>query len=156
MTGILAAQSAEMRTKGAALLQQADRLLCESWNERMWPTAARSIPPRRSTGRSTVVMRGLRLCAPVARRPAALTFARCRASPRRASTISPAGFAVRSAAERESDRSRSVRPYPPNARTAGTNQVRARIYFIVLPQSQMMAATASPAIHALPHSGSAS
>ncbi len=36
MTGILAAQSAEMRGKGAALIQQADRLLCESWNERMW------------------------------------------------------------------------------------------------------------------------
>src|SRR5436189_553949 len=36
MTGILAAQSAEMRAKGAALIQQADRLLCESWNERMW------------------------------------------------------------------------------------------------------------------------
>jgi hypothetical protein len=36
MTGILAAQSAEMRTKGVALIQQADRLLCESWNERMW------------------------------------------------------------------------------------------------------------------------
>jgi hypothetical protein len=25
-----------MRAKGAALIQQADRLLCESWNERMW------------------------------------------------------------------------------------------------------------------------
>src|SRR5882724_7362458 len=36
MTSILAAQSAEMRAKGAALIQQADRLLCESWNERMW------------------------------------------------------------------------------------------------------------------------
>src|SRR4051812_31856593 len=33
---ILAAQSAEMRAKGTALIQQADRLLCESWNERMW------------------------------------------------------------------------------------------------------------------------
>src|SRR6185437_11665105 len=36
MTGILAAQSAEMRAKAETLLQQADRLLCESWNERMW------------------------------------------------------------------------------------------------------------------------
>src|SRR6201992_4317683 len=35
-TGILAAQSAEMRTKAETMLQQADRLLCESWNERMW------------------------------------------------------------------------------------------------------------------------
>jgi hypothetical protein len=36
MTNILAAQSAEMRTKADTMLQQADRLLCESWNERMW------------------------------------------------------------------------------------------------------------------------
>ena len=36
MTTILAAQSAEARAKGEALIKQADRLLCESWNERMW------------------------------------------------------------------------------------------------------------------------
>ncbi|TCU63734.1 hypothetical protein EDE08_118113 [Bradyrhizobium sp. R2.2-H] len=36
MTSILAAQSAEARAKGEALIRQADRLLCESWNERMW------------------------------------------------------------------------------------------------------------------------
>ena len=36
MTNMLATQSAEMRAKAATVLQQADRLLCESWNERMW------------------------------------------------------------------------------------------------------------------------
>ena len=36
MAGILAAQSAEMRAKGEALIQQAHKLFCESWNERMW------------------------------------------------------------------------------------------------------------------------
>ena len=36
MTNILAAQSAEMRAKAETMLQKADRLLCESWNERMW------------------------------------------------------------------------------------------------------------------------
>src|SRR3978361_107377 len=36
MSNILAAQSAEMRAKAETILQQADRLLCESWNERMW------------------------------------------------------------------------------------------------------------------------
>jgi hypothetical protein len=36
MTKILASQSSDMRAKGEALIQQADRLLCESWNERMW------------------------------------------------------------------------------------------------------------------------
>jgi hypothetical protein len=36
MANILATQSAEMRAKGQAMIQQADRLLCESWNERMW------------------------------------------------------------------------------------------------------------------------
>jgi hypothetical protein len=36
MTGILAAQPADMRAKAETILQQADRPLCESWNERMW------------------------------------------------------------------------------------------------------------------------
>lgn len=36
MTTILATQSAEARAEGEALIKQADRLLCESWNERMW------------------------------------------------------------------------------------------------------------------------
>lgn len=36
MTTILAAQSAEARAKGEVLIRTADRLLCESWNERMW------------------------------------------------------------------------------------------------------------------------
>ena len=36
MTSILAAQSADARAKGEALIREADRLLCESWNERMW------------------------------------------------------------------------------------------------------------------------
>jgi hypothetical protein len=35
-TMILAAQSAEARAKGEALLRTADKLSCESWNERMW------------------------------------------------------------------------------------------------------------------------
>lgn len=35
MTMMLAAQSAEMRARGEALIQQADKLLSESWNERM-------------------------------------------------------------------------------------------------------------------------
>jgi hypothetical protein len=41
MTNILAAQSAEVRAKAETLLQQADRLLCESWNERMWADGGR-------------------------------------------------------------------------------------------------------------------
>jgi hypothetical protein len=36
MTSILASQSAEVRAKGEALIRTADKLLCESWNERMW------------------------------------------------------------------------------------------------------------------------
>jgi hypothetical protein len=36
MTTILASQSAEARAKGEALIRQADKLLCESWNEQMW------------------------------------------------------------------------------------------------------------------------
>jgi hypothetical protein len=36
MANILATQSAEMRAKGEAPIQQADKPPCESWNERMW------------------------------------------------------------------------------------------------------------------------
>ncbi|MET4524049.1 hypothetical protein [Bradyrhizobium sp. JR18.2] len=36
MTTILAAQAAEARAKGEALIRTADKLLCESWNEQMW------------------------------------------------------------------------------------------------------------------------
>ncbi|MHC2518989.1 hypothetical protein [Bradyrhizobium diazoefficiens] len=36
MTTILAGQAAEVRAKAEALVRQADMLLCESWNERMW------------------------------------------------------------------------------------------------------------------------
>lgn len=36
MTTILTGQAAEARTKGEALIREADKLLCESWNERMW------------------------------------------------------------------------------------------------------------------------
>jgi hypothetical protein len=36
MANILATQSAEMQAKGEAPIQQADKLPCESWNERMW------------------------------------------------------------------------------------------------------------------------
>ena len=36
MTTTLAAQAEQARAKGEALIKQADRLLCERWNERMW------------------------------------------------------------------------------------------------------------------------
>jgi hypothetical protein len=36
MANILAAQSVEIRAKGATMIQQADKLLCESWNDGMW------------------------------------------------------------------------------------------------------------------------
>ncbi|MCW1991850.1 phage FluMu protein Com [Bradyrhizobium japonicum] len=36
MTAILETQSAEARAKGEALIRHADKLLCESWNEKMW------------------------------------------------------------------------------------------------------------------------
>jgi len=36
MTTILAVQSSEARAKGEALIRQADKLLCESVNERWW------------------------------------------------------------------------------------------------------------------------
>ena len=36
MTLMLARQAADLRAKGEALIREADKLSCESWNERMW------------------------------------------------------------------------------------------------------------------------
>jgi len=36
MTNILAERAAEQRTAGEAMIREADDLLCQSWNERMW------------------------------------------------------------------------------------------------------------------------
>ena len=36
MTSILARRSAESRAAGEAMIREADGLLCQSWNERMW------------------------------------------------------------------------------------------------------------------------
>jgi len=44
MTIMLARQSAILRSQGEALIQRADKLLCESWIERMW-SAGEPIDP---------------------------------------------------------------------------------------------------------------
>jgi hypothetical protein len=67
MANILASQSAEMRAKGEAMIQQADKLLCESWNERMW-SDGEPIDP--STRPSMAAFHGWRSSAPGARRRA--------------------------------------------------------------------------------------
>jgi hypothetical protein len=36
VTTVLAKRSAELRAEGEALIRKADRLACESWNEKMW------------------------------------------------------------------------------------------------------------------------
>jgi hypothetical protein len=36
MTSILARRAAETRAAGEAMIREADDLLCQSWNERMW------------------------------------------------------------------------------------------------------------------------
>ncbi|MEH2524178.1 phage FluMu protein Com [Bradyrhizobium sp. AZCC 2176] len=36
MTSVLARQADELRAKGDALIRQADKLLAESWNEKVW------------------------------------------------------------------------------------------------------------------------
>ncbi|MGY4622820.1 hypothetical protein ACVWY3_000576 [Bradyrhizobium sp. USDA 4486] len=67
MTTILAAQSADARAKGEALLRQADKLLCESWNERMWTDGGPIARRRPSTRPSTAHTPGLRSSARGAR-----------------------------------------------------------------------------------------
>src|ERR1700681_964095 len=70
MTGILAAQSAEMRAKGKALIQQADKLLCESWNERMWSDGEPIDPSPTIDQAINGGFPGWRFSARAARRPA--------------------------------------------------------------------------------------
>ena len=36
MTTVFAARSAELREQGEKLIREADNLLCQSWNEKMW------------------------------------------------------------------------------------------------------------------------
>src|SRR5665213_1404369 len=36
MTTVFARRSAEKRSEGEALIREADSLLCQSWNEKMW------------------------------------------------------------------------------------------------------------------------
>jgi hypothetical protein len=74
MTGILAAQSAEMRAKAETMLQQADRLLCESWNERMWADGEPIDPSPTLIRPSTEAFSGSRSGAPDARRRATSTW----------------------------------------------------------------------------------
>src|SRR3954467_9629815 len=69
MTGILAAQSAEMRAKGAALIQQADRLLCvKAGTSGCGAMANRSTPRQQLTKRSTAAFPGWKSSVHVARR----------------------------------------------------------------------------------------
>ena len=63
MASILAAQSAEMRAKGEALSQQADKLLCESWNERMWSDGEPIDPDHRPGRKRWFPMVGNPVCA---------------------------------------------------------------------------------------------
>jgi hypothetical protein len=75
MTKILASQSVEMRAKGDALIQQADKLLSESWNERMW-SDGEPIDPSPTIDPSTAAFHGWKFNAPAARRRATSTSLR--------------------------------------------------------------------------------
>lgn len=44
MTTVLARRSKELRAEGEALIKQADKLLAESWSERMWADGELTIP----------------------------------------------------------------------------------------------------------------
>jgi hypothetical protein len=57
MANILASQSVEMRLR-EALIKQADRLLCESWNEWMWSDGEPIDPPPTITRPSTAAFHG--------------------------------------------------------------------------------------------------
>lgn len=58
MTTILAGHAAEARTKGEALIREPDKLLRESWTERMWADGG-SIDPSPTVDQA--INRGFRL-----------------------------------------------------------------------------------------------
>jgi len=60
MTTVFARQAEVYRPKGEALIRKADKLSCESWNERMWADGEPIDPSRRSTRPSTVAFHGSR------------------------------------------------------------------------------------------------
>jgi hypothetical protein len=76
MANILASQSAEMRAKGEAIIQQADKLACESWNERMWSDGEPIDPSPTIDQASTAVFLGWKSSARGARRRATSTSRR--------------------------------------------------------------------------------
>ena len=76
MTNILAAQSVEVRAKAETLLQQADRLLCESWNERMWADGEPIDPSPTIDQAINGAFRGSKSGVPAARRRATSTWRR--------------------------------------------------------------------------------
>jgi hypothetical protein len=73
MANILAAQSDEMRAKGEALIQHADKLLCEAGMNGCGATASQSIRRPPSTKPSTAALHGWRSNARGARRRATST-----------------------------------------------------------------------------------
>src|SRR5512133_3482775 len=94
MTNIFAAQSAEMRAKAESMLQQPDRMLCESWNERMWSDGEPIDPSPTIDQAVNGGFHGWRSGAPAARRRARWIWPNCRIRRRRLSRIWPAGSAA--------------------------------------------------------------
>src|SRR6478609_9279528 len=90
MTTILAAQSAEARAKGEALIRTADKLLAESWNERIWPMEVQSIHLLQSTKLLVVATPGSRSNARAAGPSGTWTWRRCAIRPPPSSTTSQA------------------------------------------------------------------
>jgi hypothetical protein len=104
MTSILAQRSAERRVAGEAMIREADDLLCQSWNERMW---ADGEPVDPSPTVDQAVILGLRLPVRVAARRAPSTLLRFHTCQLPACTTRPAGCAARNAARLASFRRRS-------------------------------------------------
>jgi hypothetical protein len=65
MTRILAIRSEEKRQEGIALIREADDLLCQSWNEKMWSDGCQWIRHRHWIRPSTAVTHGSKSSAPM-------------------------------------------------------------------------------------------
>jgi hypothetical protein len=129
VTLMLARQAEELREKGEALIREADKLSCESWNERMW-SVGEPIDPSPTVDQAPSTAAGCRSSARGARRRETWTWPRCRIRRRRVCTISPAGSGVRSALRPASVRwrpycnSRKGRGMHPQNKPSASSQMR--------------------------------
>jgi hypothetical protein len=119
VTLMLARQSDELRAKGEALIREADKLSCESWNERMWADGEPIDPSPTSTRHSMAAFRGSKSNAQDVGSSATSAWPNSRMSTRHASTTLPPACAASDARKAKSARWRHCCSWRPTTARHG-------------------------------------